>query len=130
MSRKFCGCCSNDKLQQDDFRGNGSFGDFSKPYGSDQASKHVLGRTDVTLTSVPQNSHQHTAQRQHNTRIRQSQMSRKFCGCCSMQIEFLVHHCQVEMGDHYQEMIGDKPRCAPALLFSLRLLAESGRYPR
>ena len=67
MSRKFCGCCSNDKLQQDDFRGNGCFGDFSKPYGSDQASKHVLGRTDVTLTSVPQNSHQHTAQRQYNT---------------------------------------------------------------
>ena len=83
MSRKFCGCCSNDKLQQGDFRGNGCFGDFSKPYGSDQASKHVLGRADVTLTSVPQNSHQHTAQRQHNTKIRQPQMSRKFCGCCS-----------------------------------------------
>ena len=28
MSRKFCGCCSKDKLQQDDFTGNGCFGDF------------------------------------------------------------------------------------------------------
>ena len=33
---------------------------FSKPYVDDQATKHVLGRTDVTLTSVPENSHQHT----------------------------------------------------------------------
>ena len=33
---------------------------FSKPYMDDQATKHVLGRTDVTLMSVPENSHQHT----------------------------------------------------------------------
>ena len=33
---------------------------FSKPYVDDQATKHVLGRTDVTLTSVSENSHQHT----------------------------------------------------------------------
>ena len=33
---------------------------FSKPYMDDQATKHVLGRTDVTLMSVPENSRQHT----------------------------------------------------------------------
>ena len=33
---------------------------FSKPYVDDQATKHVLDRTTVTLTSVPENSHQHT----------------------------------------------------------------------
>ena len=44
MSRKFCGCCSKDTLQQENFTGNCCLVTFSKPYVDDQATKHILPR--------------------------------------------------------------------------------------
>ena len=44
MSRKFCGCCSKDTLQQENFTGNGCLVTFSKPYVDDRGTKHVVGR--------------------------------------------------------------------------------------